>query len=75
MGSLYLVSTPIGNLEDLSTRAKRILSQLAFLACEDTRRANFLLKKLSLKPPTLISYYEENELSRIPQILARLKKG
>ena len=75
MGTLYLVSTPIGNLEDFSFRAKRLLSTVSFIACEDTRRTGSLLKKLAIKPPNLISCYEGNELARLPQLLKLLKNA
>jgi 16S rRNA (cytidine1402-2'-O)-methyltransferase len=75
MGTLYLVSTPIGNLEDFSFRAKRLLSTVSFIACEDTRRTGSLLKKLAIKPPNLLSCYEGNELARLPQLLKLLKNA
>lgn len=75
MGSLYIVSTPVGNLEDITLRAKRILSEIDIIACEDTRKTGNLLKQLSLAKKQLLSYYEENELLRIPQIIQYLKEG
>lgn len=75
MGTLFIVSTPIGNLEDITLRAKRILSKVEIIACEDTRKTGNLLKQLSISRPQLLSYYEENELKRIPQIIKLLKEG
>lgn len=76
MGNLYIVATPIGNLQDLSFRAVEILTKVEFIACEDTRRCGLLLKHINrISRPTLLSYYEENELGRIPQIINALKNG
>jgi len=75
MGTLFIVSTPIGNLEDITLRAKRILSKVEIIACEDTRKTGNLLKQLSIQKPIFLSYYEENELKRIPQIINLLKEG
>ncbi len=74
MGTLYLVATPIGNLEDLSPRARRVLAEVALVAAEDTRRTGQLLHHCGLKTP-LISYWEHNKLSRLEEILARLETG
>lgn len=73
-GVLYLVGTPIGNLEDLSPRARRVLTAVDHLACEDTRRSGLLLQALECKRP-LISFYAHNQASRIPQLLAHLAAG
>lgn len=80
MGRLYLVSTPIGNLEDITLRAKRILSEVDIIACEDTRKTGLLLARLDLvrgwtSKPKLLSYFEENEAKRIPEIIQMLKEG
>jgi len=72
---LYLVSTPIGNLEDITLRAKRILSEVDVIACEDTRKTGNLLKQLGLPKKPFLSYYEENEQQRIPQIIKQLQAG
>jgi len=72
-GSLYLVGTPIGNLSDLSPRAKSILKNVSLIACEDTRRSGKLLKTINSKAP-LLSYHKHNFKSRLPQLLEILKK-
>tara|TARA_B100000965_G_scaffold308937_1_gene268061 strand:+ start:1827 stop:2717 length:891 start_codon:yes stop_codon:yes gene_type:complete len=71
-GTLYLVGTPIGNLGDLSPRAKSLLRKVTIVACEDTRRSGQLLKIIESKAP-LISYHKHNFKSRSPQILEILK--
>lgn len=73
-GVLYLVGTPIGNLGDLSPRARGVLAAVDHLACEDTRRSGLLLQALGLKRP-LISFHQHNQTSRIPQLLERLAAG
>lgn len=76
MVKLYLISTPIGNLKDITLRAIDILSSVDVIACEDTRKTGLLLKKLEIdNNPQLLSYYEENELKRIPQIISSLRLG
>ena len=71
-GTLYLVGTPIGNLGDLSERAKSILKDVSLIACEDTRRSGQLLKKIESKVP-LISYHKHNVKSRESQLLEILE--
>ncbi len=66
-GTLYLVGTPIGNLSDLSPRAKFILQNVSLIACEDTRRSGSLLKKIESKVP-LLSYHKHNFISRQSQL-------
>ena len=73
-GFLYLVGTPIGNLGDLSPRAKNLLSKVSVIACEDTRNSGQLLKHLKIKA-TLISFHRHNTQSRIPKLLDLLKGG
>jgi 16S rRNA (cytidine1402-2'-O)-methyltransferase len=73
-GTLYLVATPIGNLEDLSHRAVRILGEVDLIAAEDTRAALVLLQRYALRRP-LISYFEGNEAERAEELLARLQGG
>ena len=71
---IYLVATPIGNLEDISFRQKRILEDCDLVACEDTRRTGLLLSRLSIKKP-LLSYHEHNEQARAEEISERAKAG
>lgn len=75
---LYIVATPIGNLEDITQRALKILFAVGLILCEDTRKTLNLLKHYQ-KPgqiiPRLLSYFEENELKRIPEVILELKKG
>ena len=67
-GTLYIVGTPIGNLSDLSPRAKSILKNVSIIACEDTRRSGQLLKIIQSQVP-LISYHKHNFKSRLNQLL------
>ena len=73
-GTLYLVATPIGNLSDLSERAIKVLSEVDFIAAEDTRNTLGLLTHFGISKP-LVSYFEHNKKERGPEILARLASG
>jgi 16S rRNA (cytidine1402-2'-O)-methyltransferase len=74
LGSLYVVATPIGNLEDITLRALRLLGEVAAIACEDTRQTIKLLNKYGIRKE-LISYYQPREGKKIPLLLDILKKG
>jgi 16S rRNA (cytidine1402-2'-O)-methyltransferase len=74
VGTLFVVATPIGNLEDITVRALRVLREVSLVACEDTRRTRGLLAHFDIHTPT-VSYYEHNKLSRGPQILRTLQEG
>ncbi|WP_141318699.1 16S rRNA (cytidine(1402)-2'-O)-methyltransferase [Halomonas halmophila] len=73
-GSLYVVATPIGNLEDLSPRAARLLGEVALVAAEDTRHTSRLLRHLGVAP-AVMSLHEHNEAGRVEQIDRRLAAG
>jgi len=73
-GTLFVVATPIGNLEDITLRALRVLREVDVIAAEDTRRTAKLLAHHGISTPTL-SFHEHNTRSRLPQILARLERG
>jgi 16S rRNA (cytidine1402-2'-O)-methyltransferase len=73
-GTLFLVATPIGNLEDITARALRILRDVALIAAEDTRRTSHLLSRYAITTPTT-SLHEHNETRKAPSLIARLQKG
>jgi 16S rRNA (cytidine1402-2'-O)-methyltransferase len=73
-GCLYLVATPIGNLEDITVRALRILGEAHLIACEDTRQTAKLLRHYNIDKKT-ISYHEHNEMTRAAELVIRLEEG
>ncbi|HVH71380.1 MAG TPA: 16S rRNA (cytidine(1402)-2'-O)-methyltransferase [Candidatus Dormibacteraeota bacterium] len=73
-GCLYLVGTPIGNLEDITLRAQRILKEADQIACEDTRHTQKLLSHYDIHKP-LVSYHEHNELTRAPELVMAMEQG
>ena len=73
-GTLFVVATPIGNLEDITLRALRVLKSVAIVAAEDTRRTGNLLRHYEIQTP-ILSVHEHNERLRIPKVLAELKAG
>jgi 16S rRNA (cytidine1402-2'-O)-methyltransferase len=74
LGCLYLVGTPIGNLEDITLRALRILKEADQIACEDTRHTQKLLTHYDIHKP-LVSYHEHNELTRAPELVLAMEQG
>lgn len=74
MGTLYLVGTPIGNLEDITLRAIRVLETVAIIAAEDTRRARVLLDRYGIATP-VTSYFEGNKERKLGRLLAALEEG
>lgn len=73
-GMLYLVATPIGNLSDISERALKVLSEVDFVAAEDTRNSGSMLARFGISKP-MVSYYEHNKRERGPAICSRLEAG
>jgi 16S rRNA (cytidine1402-2'-O)-methyltransferase len=71
---LYLVATPIGNLEDITLRALRVLKEADLIACEDTRQTQKLLNHYAI-PTRTLSYHEHNELTRAPELVLELERG
>jgi 16S rRNA (cytidine1402-2'-O)-methyltransferase len=72
--ALYIVSTPIGNLEDITLRALRVLKEVSVIACEDTRQTQKLLNHFDISTKT-VSYHEHNELERSAELIVRLEDG
>src|SRR5258707_7751795 len=73
-GTLYIVATPIGNLEDITLRALRILKEADLIACEDTRHTRKLLSHFQISKPT-VSYHEHNEHVRVAELIKKLEEG
>jgi 16S rRNA (cytidine1402-2'-O)-methyltransferase len=73
-GRLFLVATPIGNLEDMTLRGVRTLKEVELVACEDTRRTKILLDHYSIQT-AVISYHEHNEMTRAPELVLRMERG
>src|SRR6476661_8645430 len=74
MGTLFLVATPIGNLEDMTLRALRVLREASLIAAEDTRHTQRLLARYDIHVPCL-AYHEHNKLSRLDEVLTALANG
>ncbi len=73
-GVLYVVATPIGNLEDITYRAVRVLKEAALIACEDTRHTSKLLNHYGIATPT-VSYHEHNEIERAEELVQKMEQG
>lgn len=73
-GKLFVVATPIGNLEDITLRAIRVLKEADLVACEDTRRTQTLLDHHGIRA-SLISYHEHNEMTRAPELVLKMEEG
>jgi 16S rRNA (cytidine1402-2'-O)-methyltransferase len=74
-GTLYIIPTPIGNLEDITRRAFRILNEVDYVACEDTRHTGLLIQKLQIPKKHLISYHDYNETQKSNYIISLLHDG
>ena len=74
VGTLYVVATPIGNLEDITLRALRVLKEVDVIAAEDTRHTQILLNHYGIRTP-LTSYHEHNEKTKARQLMSRLERG
>src|SRR5207248_10150016 len=75
VGTLYLVATPIGNLEDVSGRALKILQDVHMVACEDTRHTQILLRKHEIRAKHLTSYTEFNHRRKAPELVGQMDRG
>src|SRR5947208_7327354 len=75
MGRLYLVATPIGNLEDVSPRALRVLQEVHMVACEDTRHTQILLRRYDIRAKHLTSYNEFNHKRKVAELVGQLGRG
>lgn len=75
MGTLYLVATPIGNLDDVSPRALRILQEAHMVACEDTRHTQILLRRYEIRAKHLTSYTEFNHRKKAGELIGQLERG
>jgi len=75
VGKLYLVATPIGNLEDVSPRALRILQEAHMVACEDTRHTQLLLRRYEIRAKHLTSYTEYNHKRKVAELVGQLGRG
>jgi 16S rRNA (cytidine1402-2'-O)-methyltransferase len=75
LGTLYVVATPIGNLDDMTLRAIKVLKEVPVIAAEDTRAAQNLLRHFEIGRPTLVSFFEGNEAGRTEHLMARLRGG
>lgn len=73
-GTLFIVATPIGNLEDITLRALKVLKEVEIIACEDTRRTLILLRYYNIEKP-LISYHQHSKLQKIEEIIEKLQAG
>ncbi|MEK9156196.1 MAG: ribosomal RNA small subunit methyltransferase I [Patescibacteria group bacterium] len=73
-GTLFIVATPIGNLEDITLRAIRVLQDVDLIACEDTRVTRHLLDHFEIKTPT-VSYFQHSKLSKIDYLISELRSG
>jgi len=74
-GTLYIVSTPIGNLKDITLRALEVLQEVDLIACEDTRHTRKLLSRFGIKGKKLVSYYQHNQLQRTGELIKALREG
>ena len=75
MGKLYLVATPIGNLEDVSPRALRVLQEVHMVACEDTRHTQILLRRYDVRAKHLTSYTDFNHRQKVRELVGQLDRG